>query len=102
MVDPFIAVVTLLISSWLVNGLLDVRVTVNVVECNPLNCRAVVLKAPVRAIILSRVIARLGMETVQCMKEPDILSQVNRTCPPGQTDTIPTGDSVMDAPIRFN
>ena len=31
--------------------------------------------------------------------EPDILSQVNRTCPPVQTDTIPNGDSVMDVPV---
>ena len=29
---------------------------------------------------------------------PDVFSQVNRTCPPGQTDTIPNGDSVMDVP----
>ena len=37
-------------------------------------------------------------ETAQNKKEPDILSQVNRTCPPGQIDTIPSGDSVMDVP----
>ena len=31
--------------------------------------------------------------------EPEILSQVNNICPPGQTDTIPNGDSLMDVAI---
>ena len=45
MVDPFISVVTLIII-WLVNGLLEVRVTVNAEECKSSNCRTVVLVAP--------------------------------------------------------
>ena len=32
----------------------------------------------------------------------EFVSQVNRNCPPGQTDTIPNGDSVMDVPIPDN
>ena len=66
---------------------------------NPLNCRSVVLKNPWFAIIVSWVIAKRGIETVQCMKEPDVLSQVNRNWPPGQTDIIPNGASVMDVPM---
>ena len=53
---------------------------------------------------MSRVIARRGTDTVQNKKvnEPaDILSQVNRTCPPVQTDTSPSGDSDMDVPITI-
>ena len=57
-------------------------------------------KSPRVETILSRVsVAWWGTETFQYKKEPDILSQVNRTCPPGQTDTIPNGDSVMDVPV---
>ena len=32
------------------------------------------------------------------MKDPEVLLQVNRACPPGQTDTTPNGDRVMDVP----
>ena len=59
-------------------------------------------KTPWIVTILSRVMARYGTETFQCKTEPDILSQVNRTCPPGQTDTIPNGDSDMVVPIHNN
>ena len=34
--------------------------------------------------------------------EPDIVSQVNKTCPSGQTDTNPKGESVMDVPGTDN
>ena len=34
--------------------------------------------------------------------EPEILSQVNNSCPPGQTVTIPGGDSLMDAAIIYH
>ena len=33
--------------------------------------------------------------------KPGILLQVNRTFPPGQVDTIPEGDSLMDVPIYY-
>jgi hypothetical protein len=33
--------------------------------------------------------------------EPDILSQINDSCPSGQTDTIPNGDNDMDVPKRM-
>ena len=57
-------------------------------------------KIPWLATILSRVVAiGWGTETVQYKKESNIVSQVNRTCPLGQTDTIPNGDSVMDVPV---
>ena len=34
--------------------------------------------------------------------EPDVLSHLNRTCPPGQTNTVPSGDIVMEVPITDN
>jgi hypothetical protein len=34
--------------------------------------------------------------------EPDVLSHVNRNCPPGQTDTTPDGDSVTEVPVITN
>jgi hypothetical protein len=40
-------------------------------------------------------------EIFQFKIEPDILSQVNNICPPGQTDTIPNGDNDMDVPKRM-
>ena len=95
MVDPFISAVTLLIVSWLINGLSDVRETLKSVKYNWLNCRSVVLIFPWRGTILSRDISRWGIKIVQYKKEPFILSQVNRTCPPGQTDIIPKEDSVV-------
>ena len=110
MVDPFISVlvVTLKLTIiWLVNGFPDIRVIENAVECNLLNSRFG-KKSPCSATILSRVARlgtdtvqyRLGTDTVQYKKpEPDVISQVNKTRPPGQTDTIPNEDSVIDAPI---
>ena len=44
----------------------------------------------------------IGTETSQYKMEPEILSQVNRIFPPGQTDTIPEGDSVMAAPMLID
>ena len=38
----------------------------------------------------------------QTKMKPDILSQISNSCPPGQTDTIPSGDSVIDAAIYYN
>ena len=55
--------------------------------------------------LLSRVMA-IGRRTEisQYRMGPDILSKVNNICPPGQTDTIPSGDmySDMDVPNYKN
>ena len=56
-------------------------------------------KFPSVWINLSRVVAiGGGIEIFQCKMEPFILSQINNSCPPGQTDTIPSGDSIRDVP----